>query len=73
MREFLYCHYDDHVQMFYVFVFYLTCYCVGLAVVRLLGISCCLWYDGMHILYVSLDAFAFDVVLCHILGLLVLS
>ena len=67
MREFLHCHYDDHVQILLcVFVFYLTC--VGLCGVRL-RISCCLWYDVMHILYVLHDVF--DVILCYILGLLV--
>ena len=30
-----------------------------------------MWYDVMHILYVSLDAY--DVLLCYILGLLVLG
>ena len=29
---------------------------LGLVIVRL-GISCCLWYDVMHVLYVSHDAF----------------
>ena len=51
-----------------IFVFYVTCLLCWVCVVRL-NISCSLWYDVMHILYVSRDIF--DVLLCSILGLLV--
>ena len=48
MREFPYCHHDDHVQIVFTVL--------GLLV--RLGISCYLWYD-VTILHVSLDAFDF--------------
>ena len=48
-----------------VFCVLFDIYCVGFAVVRL-RISCCLWYDVMHIFYVSYEAF--DVLRLLVLG-----